>query len=120
MISDYQIGQPDQRPWGEWEVLHVEDGFVVKRISVLPEQRLSLQKHRHRAEQWIFTKGSGRVTIDDQTFDVCAEHSVRIPRGAKHRIENLGFDDLVFVEIQIGAILSESDIERISDDYGRG
>lgn len=119
MTCAYQVGQSDRRPWGEWLVLHVEDGFAVKRISVLPGQRLSLQRHRHRAEQWILTKGIGRVTVDDRTIDLRAEQAIQIPLGAIHRIENPGPDDLVFVEVQMGAILSEADIERISDDYGR-
>jgi mannose-6-phosphate isomerase-like protein (cupin superfamily) len=42
-----------------------------------------------------------------------------IPQGTKHRVENKGQDDLVFIEVQHGSYFGEDDIVRIEDDYNR-
>jgi len=36
-----------------------------------------------------------------------------------HRIENIGSEKLIFIEIQLGENLNEEDIIRLEDDYGR-
>lgn len=115
----YAAGQSDRRPWGDWTVLDCGPGFVVKRIRVVPGGRLSLQRHQHRAEQWTVVAGTARVTVDAVQFEVPSGHSVSVPRGAVHRSENLGEEDVVFIEVQHGALLSEDDIERLEDVYGR-
>ena len=115
----YATGQSDRRPWGDWTVLDCGPGFVVKRIRVVPGGRLSLQRHQHRAEQWTVVAGVARVTVDAVQFDVPTGHSVSVPLGAVHRSENLGEQDVVFIEVQHGAMLSEDDIERLEDIYGR-
>lgn len=97
--------------------------MVIKQITVLPGQRLSLQRHRHRREDWIIIAGNGIVTqgeigaLVDTT--VTAWSSVTIEVGVVHRIENPSPDPLVFVEVQCGDHLDEDDIERFEDDYGR-
>ncbi len=118
-VNEYHPGEADTRPWGRWEVLAAAPGYAVKRITVLPGGILSLQRHRHRAEHWIIVAGSGRITRDAEIFDRMAGEAVEIPRGAVHRIANPGGETLVFIEVQIGAILAESDIERLEDSYGR-
>ncbi len=115
----YATGQSDSRPWGDWTVLDCGPGFVVKRIRVAPGGRLSLQRHQGRAEQWTVVAGTARVTVDGAQFDVPTGHSVSVPRGAVHRSENLGAEDVVFIEVQHGPLLSEDDIERLEDVYGR-
>lgn len=119
MSNTYEVGQSDRRPWGEWRVVLAEEGYAVKRIVVARGQRLSLQSHRHRDEHWIVAKGSGRATIGEKTVDLRANQSIWIPAGTMHRIENSGSGDMIFVEVLIGVILSEDDIWRYSDDYGR-
>ena len=115
----YATGQSDSRPWGDWTVLDCGPGFVVKRIRVAPGGRLSLQRHQHRAEQWTVVAGTARVTVDSVQYDVPTGHSVSVPRGAVHRSENPGEEDVVFIEVQHGPLLSEDDIERLEDVYGR-
>lgn len=119
MVSNYVIGETDQRPWGSWEVLAVGDGHVVKRIRVTPGKRLSLQRHAHRSEHWVVVAGYGLATCGDRSIPVAVDEAVRIPLTAVHRIENTGTEDLVFIEVQIGAELREDDIERLQDDAGR-
>ena len=107
------------RPWGDYVVLADEADHKVKRITVLPGKRLSLQRHRHRLEHWYFISGKGRVTLDERQLDVSAGSAVDIPVMTLHRVENPGSEPLVFIEIQRGDYFGEDDIERFEDDYGR-
>lgn len=109
----------DYRPWGYYEVLAEERDHKVKRLVVLPGQRLSLQRHRLRTEHWYAISGAGIVTLNDEELDLKAGASVEIPCGAWHRIRNPGKVDIVFIEIQTGEYFGEDDIERQADDYGR-
>lgn len=118
-VNDYAAGQNDQRPWGTWAVLDAGAGFAVKRIKVIPGGILSLQRHQHRAEQWIVVAGTARVTRNDETFDLTPGQSVAIGLGDVHRVANPGTVDMEFIEVQTGVILRESDIERLQDTYGR-
>jgi len=115
----YAPGQRDARPWGEWLVIDAGPGYVVKRITVRPGQRLSLQRHRHREEQWIFVAGVAEVTRGSEILRVEAGGTVHIALGETHRVANSGTADVVFIEVQLGAVLSEDDIERLEDAYGR-
>ncbi len=117
--NDYAAGESDRRPWGDWTVLDVGQGYAVKRIRVVPGGVLSLQRHQHRAEQWTIVTGTARVTRNAETIELMAGESIGIGRGDIHRIRNPGTDDMVFIEVQTGAELREDDIERLEDHYGR-
>ena len=108
-----------KRPWGTFEVLSDTPNHKVKRITVKPASRLSLQRHQHRAEHWFVVQGRASVTLDNHEASMMGGESVDIPRGTKHRIENSGPDKLVFIEVQTGDYFGEDDIERFEDDYGR-
>ncbi len=107
------------RPWGSYETLALADGFQVKRITVKPGQKLSLQKHHHRAEHWVVVKGTAQVTCGDKVSPLKADQSTYIPLGEKHRLENIGQDLLELIEVQSGSYLGEDDIVRFDDVYGR-
>ena len=109
----------DHRPWGYYQVLGDEPRYKVKRIVVEPGHRLSLQRHRHRAEHWYIVQGRATVTRGDDVMVVGAGEAVDISQGMWHRLENPGTERLVLIEIQIGDYLGEDDIERAHDDYGR-
>jgi len=115
----YKVGDKDTRPWGTWEVVNVGPGYIVKKITVTQGQLLSLQRHQHRAEHWVIVSGTATVTIDDKEFEAKADEAVHIPQQAKHRMGNNYAEELCFIEIQIGEILDENDIERFDDRYGR-
>jgi mannose-6-phosphate isomerase-like protein (cupin superfamily) len=102
-----------------WEVLDAGPGYCVKRIRVVPGGILSLQRHAHRAERWTIVMGSVFVVRNQEQFDVHAQYSVEIARGDVHRMENRGIEDAVIIEVQIGTVLREDDIERLEDVYGR-
>jgi len=115
----YTPGEHDRRPWGDWTVLDAGEGYAVKRIRVTPGGVLSLQRHRHRAEVWTIVAGTAEVTIGQRVFTATPGESVRIATGEVHRTANRGPVDMVFIEVQSGPILSEDDIERLEDQYGR-
>jgi mannose-6-phosphate isomerase-like protein (cupin superfamily) len=94
-------------------------GNKIKRIGVLPGQQLSLQKHHQRAEHWVVVKGTARVTLDDQSFDLTLGQHCDIAVGQVHRLANLTTEQVEIVEVQFGDYLGEDDIVRLSDDYGR-
>ncbi len=119
MTITYKIGDKDIRPWGTWEVLDVGTNYIVKRITVLPDKLLSLQLHHHRSEHWIITNGTAEVTLQDTIQSVPQNGHVFIPIETKHRIANKTNEPIIFIEIQTGDLLDETDIVRFKDQYGR-
>lgn len=109
----------DKRPWGSWEILTIGDGYKVKRITVKPGQRLSLQKHQRRKENWVVINDGCYFTLNNKSFPVKPGQTVTINKGDIHRLENKGRKDLIVIEVQTGDYLGEDDIERIEDDYNR-
>lgn len=107
------------RPWGSYETIALADRFQVKRITVKPGQKLSLQKHHHRAEHWIVVQGTAQVTCGEKVFLLHEDQSTYIPLGEKHRLENPGNIPLELIEVQSGSYLGEDDIVRFDDVYGR-
>jgi mannose-1-phosphate guanylyltransferase/mannose-6-phosphate isomerase len=112
-------GNKEYRPWGYYENLVVCDGYKIKKIVVNPKGILSLQSHEFRSEQWTVLKGVATVTINDEVFNLTAHQSAYIPIKAKHRLENCHNETLEILEIQLGAKLTEGDIHRYDDIYGR-
>jgi mannose-6-phosphate isomerase len=109
----------EERPWGSFTVLDEGAGYKVKRVEVLPQKRLSYQKHTRRSEHWMVVQGVAKVTLDGAEINLATGGVTDIPIGAAHRIENPGSEKLIFIEIQRGAYLGEDDILRLQDDYGR-
>src|SRR5690606_28402489 len=107
------------RPWGWYQVIDHGTGFQVKRIVVHPNGRLSLQKHRHRAEHWVVVSGLAQVTVDGDVRILGPNEHVHIPLGAVHRLENFGNIPVELVEVQSGDYLGEDDIVRLEDVYYR-
>jgi mannose-1-phosphate guanylyltransferase/mannose-6-phosphate isomerase len=107
------------RPWGFYESLIAGDRFQVKRIVVKPGEKLSLQKHYHRAEHWVVVHGTAIVTRDDDLITLRENESIYLPLGSTHRLENPGKIPLTLIEVQSGSYLGEDDIVRIEDTYGR-
>jgi mannose-1-phosphate guanylyltransferase len=107
------------RPWGTYATLKQEDGYQVKRITVAPGQKLSLQYHHKRAEHWVVTHGKAIVQIGDEEFETGPGGYRYIPLGEKHRLTNIGNDELIMIEVQVGSYLGEDDIVRLDDVYGR-
>jgi len=107
------------RPWGKYDSVDSGERFQVKRITVNPGAKLSVQMHHHRAEHWIIVSGTAKVTLDDDTILLSENQSTYIPIGVVHALENPGKLPLEMIEVQSGSYLGEDDIVRFEDRYGR-
>ena len=107
------------RPWGSFETVEAGDGYQVKRLTVKPGARLSLQMHRRRSEHWVVVRGTARVTCGESELTLSENQSTYIPRGSRHRLGNPGEAPLKVIEVQVGDYLGEDDIVRLEDDFGR-
>ena len=109
----------ENRPWGSFTVLDEGEGFKVKRISVNPGHKLSLQYHHHRSEHWTVVQGEASVTVGEDIKKVKVNESVYIPLKEKHALANEGEELMQLIEVQVGDYLGEDDIVRLEDRYGR-
>ncbi|MEZ5442803.1 MAG: mannose-1-phosphate guanylyltransferase/mannose-6-phosphate isomerase [Lysobacterales bacterium] len=113
------VHQTVRRPWGSYTVLEDADDCKVKRLVVKPGQILSLQRHQRRSEHWTVVRGTARVRVGEETFDLQVNQSTYIPAGTLHRLENCTDQDTHLIEVQCGDYFGEDDIERFEDRYGR-
>jgi len=109
----------ETRPWGTYQILLEDDNCKVKKITVQPGQKLSLQSHEKRNELWSIIEGEGEITLDEDISPTSKGMMYYIPAKKIHRIENVGNKPLVFIEIQTGEYFGEDDIKRYEDIYGR-
>ncbi len=119
MTITYKTGDKDTRPWGTWEVIATGETYIVKRICVMPNQQLSLQKHHYRDEHWIIVQGTAEITLDDKVFVAEQNTPIFIKAEQLHRIANRTETPVIFIEVQTGDSLDENDIVRLEDNYGR-
>lgn len=112
------MGDRCERPWGWFETLAEGEGYRVKRLRLHAGRRLSLQRHRHRCEHWVVVAGEGSIECEGRQLEAGPGTTVFIPVGGLHRA-TAGAVALEILEVQRGALLSEEDIERLEDDFGR-
>ncbi|HHO49174.1 MAG TPA: mannose-1-phosphate guanylyltransferase/mannose-6-phosphate isomerase [Desulfobacteraceae bacterium] len=117
--NEFLIHRTVHRPWGSYTTLESGERFQIKRITVNPGARLSLQMHHHRHEHWVVVKGMAKVTNGEKVILLDENKSTYITAGQKHRLENPGTIPLELIEVQIGSYLGEDDIVRYDDEYGR-
>ena len=117
--EEWKIHREVYRPWGKYDSIDVGNRYQVKRITVNPGAKLSVQMHYHRAEHWIIVSGTASVTNGEETFMVTENESTYIPIGQIHALENPGKVKLELIEVQTGSYLGEDDIVRLEDNYGR-
>ncbi len=111
--------EKENRPWGNYIVLSEDKKYKIKKIEVNPKSRLSYQYHNKRSELWYVISGTGIVTINDKKIRLNVGSTIKIDKRDKHRVENNGSKNLVFIEIQTGSYFGEDDIVRLDDDYNR-
>jgi mannose-1-phosphate guanylyltransferase / mannose-6-phosphate isomerase len=107
------------RPWGSYTVLEETEIYKIKRVSVKPGQRLSLQLHHHRSEHWVVVHGTAEVELNGENRFLRQGESTFVPSGMRHRLKNPGIIPLEVIEVQLGEYLKEDDIVRFDDEYGR-
>lgn len=117
--KEHLVHLTERRPWGSFTILQEGACFKIKLIEIAPHKRLSLQRHKSRAEHWVVLTGSVRVTSGKKISLVESNQSIYIPEGVKHRLENFTKKPVRIVEVQTGAYLEEDDIERFEDDFKR-
>ena len=117
--EEYKLHREVYRPWGVYDSVDNGHRYQVKRITVKPGQKLSVQMHHHRAEHWIVVSGTANVTVDGETKLITENESIYIPIGSVHALENPGKIPLELIEVQTGSYLGEDDIVRFEDRYGR-
>jgi len=117
--QEHKVHKQVRRPWGTYQDIDQGERFRVKRITVQPGEKLSLQYHHHRAEHWIIVSGTAQVTCGDKVQLLSENQSVYIELGQMHRLENPGKVPLVLIEVQIGSYVGEDDIVRVEDVYQR-
>ena len=117
--SETKLHREVYRPWGKYDSVDAGDRFQVKRITVNPGDKLSVQMHHHRAEHWVVVAGTAHVGRDDETLVLTENESVYLPVGCVHWLENRGKIPLELIEVQTGSYLGEDDIVRFKDQYGR-
>ena len=109
----------EERPWGTFENLLDNDRCKVKEIIIKPGEAPSYQYHYKRQEIWVVVTGKGLLKLDGLESTVSAGSVIKVPVGIKHRIRNIGEEDLIFIEVQLGNYFGEDDIVRVEDDYDR-
>jgi mannose-1-phosphate guanylyltransferase len=117
--TEWQHHREVYRPWGKYDSIDIGDRYQVKRITVKPGAKLSVQMHHHRAEHWVVVSGTAKVTNGEKTFILSENESTYIPVGVIHALENPGKVPLEMIEVQSGSYLGEDDIVRFEDIYGR-
>ena len=117
--SEGQIHREVFRPWGKYDCIDQCERYQVKKLTVRPGAKLSLQIHQHRAEHWVVVSGTAKVIKGSDEFLLKENESTYISLGEVHSLENVGADDLELIEVQSGNYLGEDDIVRLEDRYGR-
>ena len=117
--TEHQLHRQVYRPWGSYDSIDSGPRYQVKRITVQPGAKLSVQKHHHRSEHWVVVSGTALVTLGEQQHLLSENQSIYVPVGEVHALENPGKMPLDLIEVQVGSYLGEDDIVRLDDRYGR-
>lgn len=118
-MKPYTPGEAEERPWGSWRIVQVGSHYATKILRIKPFNRLSLQRHFHRDERWVVCQGEVLISIGEKLYSARSGETVYVPSATWHRLSNVSKDEAVIMEVQFGTTLSEEDIERANDDYGR-
>ena len=118
-MEESRLHRKVYRPWGSYDSIDSDDGFQVKRLTVKPKQKLSVQKHYHRSEHWVVVSGTALVHYGNKSHELNVNESTYHDKEVVHALENPGNKPLVLIEVQIGDYLGEDDIVRYEDIYGR-
>ena len=117
--NEWELNREVYRPWGKYDSIDSDDGYQVKRLTVNPGAKLSVQMHYHRSEHWVVVAGRARVHYGDKSHDLSVNESTYHGKEVVHALENPGDTPLELIEVQVGSYLGEDDIVRFKDNYGR-
>ena len=117
--SEWNLNREVYRPWGKYDSIDSSDGYQVKKLTVNPGAKLSVQMHFHRSEHWVVVAGQAKVHYGDKSIDLNVNESTYHGKEVVHALENVGDIPLELIEVQVGNYLGEDDIVRFDDIYGR-
>ena len=117
--SEWELNREVYRPWGKYDSIDSNHEYQVKKLTVNPGAKLSVQMHHHRSEHWVVVAGQARVHYGSESFDLKVNESTYHGKEVVHALENQGEIPLELIEVQVGSYLGEDDIVRFSDQYGR-
>lgn len=119
-VNEAAEGRPmyEKRRWGEYRVLDYSvfpngSKALTKELILNADSQLSYQKHARRLEVWTIVSGEGVVVVDGVISHVRPGTVANIPRNAMHALK--ASTELHLIEVQLGDMLEESDIERFGD-----
>ena len=118
-VKETQKQTTFERPWGTYTVIDEGEGYLVKTITVYPDQKLSVQRHNHRGEHWIVLEGTAKIIKGDKELTLKTGEAIDIAVKEIHSLQNPYKENLKILEVQKGDLIDENDIERLSDIYGR-
>jgi mannose-1-phosphate guanylyltransferase len=116
---EWKLHREVYRPWGKYDSIDINNGYQVKRLTVNPGAKLSVQMHHHRSEHWVVVSGHARVHYGEDFIDINVNESTYHGKEVMHALENIGDIPLEVIEVQVGSYLGEDDIVRFGDIYGR-
>ena len=119
MSTKSELQKLEQRPWGGYIVLVNDEYCKVKKLTINPKKRFSLQFHNKRTETWTIVKGELKITVGNTTNIYSYGQTISVPVKTIHRIENIGDEIAEVIEVQTGTYFGEDDITRLEDDFGR-
>jgi len=117
--TEWKLNREVYRPWGKYDSIDHDDGYQVKKLTVNPGARLSVQMHHHRSEHWVVVSGRARVHYGEESQELAVNESTYHGKEVVHALENPGQIPLELIEVQVGTYLGEDDIIRFDDIYGR-
>ncbi len=117
--TEWKLNREVYRPWGKYDSVDNGDEYQVKRLTVNPGAKLSVQMHYHRSEHWVVVSGVARVHYGNKSLDLNVNESTYHGKEVIHALENPGDIPLELIEVQVGNYLGEDDIVRFEDKYGR-
>ncbi len=112
------------RPYGTYQVLVEESGYRVKKVYMYPGCAIGVHRHRYRSEHWSVAAGQVRISLEQPAEggdtvltarDYGVNESIYVPVGMLHKVENVGQEPAVIIEVAIGSTLGEQDIDRVED-----
>ena len=108
-----------KKPWGQEEVIEINEKYMVKKLTMWKDHRCSLQYHNHKKETIYVLSGQLRIISGPDQNNLTGTiykpgDSITIAPGTVHRME--GAEDSVYLEASTPEM---DDVVRLVDDYDR-
>ncbi len=106
-----------ERPWGYYTVLVDLPGYRVKKIKVLPYQKINFRYHKSSLRHWFVVKGVAEIILGKKKNIIKENSHIDIPKNVEYMVSNRGGKDLEMIEIQTGKHFATGDIVNLDDKH---